>query len=121
MTEPDTTRPALRGWWQALIDGTIERERAVDWAQQRLSTDSWVDEVTHQGLQILNDYGQQRWTIASGLDHDRVFLEYWDWMETVQQFEDDPAAWNRAYARRFVSGLPAHLRERAAASFGLID
>jgi hypothetical protein len=115
MKGTDPVRGELRGRWAALLAGEITPARAASWAQYQLIQESWTDEVTHQGLQLLNDHR----TAEPGDLEARAsqFRSYWDWMEVVQWFEDDPIAWNRNYALNFVSRLPASMRPRTVASF----
>lgn len=36
---------------------------------------------------------------------DRLFRTYWDWMEVVRWYEDDPIAWNANYYRQRVASF----------------
>ena len=35
----------------------------------------------------------------------RLFRSYWDWMEVVRWYEDDPIAWNANYYRRQIASF----------------
>jgi hypothetical protein len=118
----DPIRDELRRKWAALLRGDTTPRSVALWAQEQLDVESWVDEVTHQGLQLLHD--QRDTDLADGAARSLLFRQYWDWMEVVHWFADDPAAWNRNYALSFVYRLPRSMRSRAAAGFvdsGMLD
>lgn len=118
----DPIRDELRSKWAALLRGETTPRSAALWAQEQLDVESWADEVTHQGLQLLHD--QRDVEPADGAARSLLFRQYWDWMEVVHWFGDNPAAWNRNYALTFVYRLPQSMRSRAAAVFvdnGMLD
>jgi hypothetical protein len=113
----DVTREELKSLWQSLIDGETTREDAVAWAQLHLSAESWTDEVTHKGLQLLNDRVHERWSTADHRVRERLLSVYGRWMDDVLSFERDPLAWKRSYALTFLRGLPGPMRARAFDQF----
>ena len=77
----DPIRDELRIQWAALLRGETTPRSAALWAEEQLDVESWADEVTHQGLQLLHD--QREADPADGATRSRLFRQYWDWMEVV--------------------------------------
>ena len=102
--------------WERLLARDVTIDAARRWADERLTTGTWSNEVTFRGLMLLTDVR------GSGLldagEVARWFRVYWDWMEVCRQFDDDPTAWNRYFAFRFVDGLRGRaLQQKALRGF----
>ncbi len=110
-------RELLRSQWRALIDAEITREQATAWAQLQLTTESWTDEVTHRGLQLINDRVHDGWSTVDDDVRAELLAIYGCWMDDVRSFEEDPATWKRIYAVNVVRGLPVPMRLRAIDDF----
>jgi hypothetical protein len=44
------------------------------------------------------------------------FRNYWNWMEVVAQYDDNPAQWNRCWALNYIRGLVGHVRPEQLAA-----
>jgi hypothetical protein len=111
----EALRDEVRSRWQAVIDGELAARDAAEWA------DEWVakydEEVTFRGLMCLIDLCQVEWQHPDERARATQFRRYWDWMEMLAQYDENPRAWNRAYAIGAIRGLNGHLRsERVAAA-----
>lgn len=108
-----------------MLGGRESARDAVKWAQEQLDHDSWGNEVTFQGLMLLTDVGAAEWVYAdeSADARDRLFRSYWDWMEVVRWYEDDPIAWNANYHRRQIASFEGEFgTERAKkAALSLVE
>jgi hypothetical protein len=113
----DSIREELQSRWRALIDGEITRERAIEWAQRQLTNETWTDEVTHAGLQLLNDRVHEDWSIVDAANRQDLLSIYGRWMDDVRSFDEEPVSWKRTYAVRFVRELPAPMQVRAIDTF----
>ena len=106
----ETSDPLLaevRWRFESLLSGGESAPDAVSWSQGQLDHETWRDEVTFQGLMRLADLVAVTWIYADDDPgaHEQLFRSYWDWMEVVRWYEDDPAGWKANYFRGLVTAF----------------
>ena len=103
----DPLLPRVRCHFEQLLGSHESAREAVSWAQEQLDHDSWRNEVTFQGLMLLADLVAAEWVYSDENEdaRNRLFRSYWDWMEVVRWYEDDPIAWNANYYRRQIASF----------------
>jgi hypothetical protein len=101
-------RNEVRVRWQAVIDGELAAHDAAAWAEEWVAR--YDEEVTFQGLMCLIDLYQVGWEHPDEAAREIQFRRYWNWMEVVSQYDDNPAQWNRAYAINFIRAVGGHVR-----------
>lgn len=103
----DPLLPFVRQHFDAVLSGDESALEAVAWSHDQIERDTWRDEIAFQGLMRLADLVAVDWAYASesGDGYHDLFRSYWDWMELVRWYEDDPTAWNVNYYRRQIASF----------------
>ncbi|MFE4470790.1 hypothetical protein ACFRFH_18415 [Leifsonia sp. NPDC056824] len=97
----------IRRHFDAVLSSDESAREAAEWSHEQLDHQTWTDEVAFQGLMRLADLVGVNWNyVSESADaHGYLFRSYWDWMEVVRWYEDDPAAWKANYFRGLVTSF----------------
>lgn len=104
-------REELVDQWSAFLDGRVDRASIARFVGKRLA-DYGPEELIHSGVQLLNDD-----LIASREGVMPSHARFDAWQREVAEFDEDPAKWNRDWARAYAERLLPDLKPASRAQF----